>query len=101
MSADEQEAAKAKVHFDYTRTKQRYDLLRNEAVKISKDFDGWSKALKDKPETITFNGNQDAPLFKDYKGLGKLVDDLKTTRDEARRLEEVMRKLGLSDLLKD
>jgi GR25 family glycosyltransferase involved in LPS biosynthesis len=94
---DEQEAAKMKVHYDFARETQRYDLLRNQAVEISKDFNTLAQQLKDNPESVVLDG---ACLLKDYKGLGKLIEDLKASREEGQRLESLMRRLGMADLIR-
>lgn len=99
MSLEEQELAKQKALYEFTMSKQRYELLKNEAEKLAKHFEGWAKSLRSNPEAITFGGRSDDNL-REYKGIGKLVDDLKETREEYRRLGNLVRDLGMADLIK-
>jgi hypothetical protein len=98
MTIQDEDAAKAKVHYDFSRARQRYILLRHEAEQIAKELEAVADLLKKRPETITF-GSAEAILMKDYRGMGKLVEDLKSTRSEVQGLDQRMRSLGMSDLI--
>lgn len=94
MSAEEQRAAKAEALLQFREAKERFALLKNKAHKLAVEFEGMARVLKDRPETIDFP-EKDAQIWKNYKGLGALVDDIKTTRTELQRLEEVLRQAGI------
>jgi hypothetical protein len=97
MDAEEQRAAKAAAWLEYNEAKDRRALLVNEAEKLAKEFEGVARLLRERPETITFDG--DAVLMKNYNRFGALVEDLKTTKTELQRLDTLVRELGLSHWL--
>lgn len=97
MTAADEKAAKAMALFDYTEAKQRLALLKHQAEDIAKAFEGGAKLLRTRPEDFGFDGD-DAP-FKDYRKLGVLVEDIKTTQAELQRLTTVLEKVGLGEML--
>jgi hypothetical protein len=97
MNAEEQKTAKATAWLDYAEAKERRALLENEAEKLAKNFESVAKLLRERPETITFDG--DAATMKNYNRFGALVEDMKAIRTELQRLDKLVRDLGLSHLL--
>jgi hypothetical protein len=96
MSAEDQQA-KERAPLDYMVARKKYAFLRHEAETVAKGLEALARILRDRPETITFGGD-DAAL-KNYLGLGALVDDIQKTGEELRRLTDLMEQLGCPDPL--
>lgn len=98
MTAEDQKAAMANVILAFVEQKERYSLLKNEIDSIANALERGAKLLKEHPESWSFDGD-DLPL-KDYRGLGKLVEDVKTTQNEIIRLRDVAAQGGFESRLR-
>ena len=98
MSAQDLQA-KERAPLEYIDARQKYTFLRHEAETVAKGLEALARILRDRPETITFEGDDGA--LKNYLGLGALVDDIQKTGEELRRLSDLMEQLGCADPLTD
>jgi hypothetical protein len=95
MSAQQEKNARATVLLEYTESKQKLALLRAQVDMLATEFEELAKILKDNPENVPLEVYE---LILDYKTFCERVSDLKLALKETRRLEETVRKLGLSHL---
>jgi hypothetical protein len=98
MNTEDQEAAKFKIVGQFAVTAERYALLKNDSDQIANALEVGAKNLEKHPENWSFDGDS-APL-RDYRDLGKLVDDIKATHDEILRLRGVASSGGFEHLLR-
>lgn len=96
MSQQEEQAAKGAVLLQFEEAKHRHALLKIKATEKGKTLESLGKQLQTVPETLTFDS---AVLIKLNDEIGKILTDLKTTRDEAQRLAEAVRSIGLGHLI--
>src|SRR6202050_2115709 len=82
MSAEDQEK-KARAPLEFIDARHRYALLRHKAETVARAFEGFARILRDRPETIAFDGD-DAAL-RNYKGLGELVNDVQQAGEDLQR----------------
>jgi hypothetical protein len=96
MSAEEQEK-KARAPLEFIDARHKYALLRHKADTAARGLEAFARILRDRPETIAFEGD-DAAL-KNYMGLGELVDDIQKVGEELQRLTDLMEQFGFPDTL--
>ena len=73
MSVEDEEK-KARAPLEYIDARHRYVLLRHKADAVAKGLEAVARIVRDRPETIAFEGD-DAAL-KNYIGLGAIVYDI-------------------------
>ncbi|MGC1685679.1 MAG: hypothetical protein WA734_08680 [Candidatus Acidiferrales bacterium] len=98
MSAEDQEK-KARAPLEFIDARHKYALLRHKGETVARALEGFARILRDRPETIAFDGD-DAAL-RNYKGLGDLVNDIQKTGEDLQRLTDLMEQLGFPDTLSE
>jgi hypothetical protein len=96
MSAEDHEK-RLRAPLDFIHARHKYALLRHKADTVARALEAFARILRDRPETIAFDGD-DAAL-KSYKGLGDLVDNIQKTGEDLQRLTDLMEQLGFPDTL--
>src|SRR5882762_7524062 len=84
MSSEEQDVELAKILLKFKRSEQRLAVLKHKASEIATDLSMCASQLRERPESIDFNG--DGLALKDYKNIGGLVQDIKSTVTELQSL---------------
>jgi hypothetical protein len=85
MSAEDQRTAKALLLLKRSETGERLALLKYKAGEIGDMLEAVSKQLKSNPEEVEFH--DDGLILAEYKKLGILVRDIKTTIAKLQEIE--------------
>jgi len=96
MSAEDQEAAKKQIVWDYLKERERQVGLKNEANKLAAKLEGIVNLLREDPDRLEPDKETWLKEFEDYS---RIVSDLRKTRDELYRLRRLAEDGGFSSLL--
>jgi hypothetical protein len=93
MSSEEQDVELGKILLKFKRSEQRLAVLKHKASEIATDLNVCASQLRDSPENIHFS--DDGLALKDYKNIGDLVQDIKSTVAELQNLAATLEKAGI------